>query len=262
MGAIFRNNVQSLGQGTQPIMFAHGLGCDQHMWRLVTPAFEDDHRIVLFDHVGAGASDTDAYDAAQYATLERYAEDVLEIIDAMGLQQTVFVGHSVSAMIGILAAIKRPAAFSKLILVGPSPCYINDGDYFGGFNRSDIDALLDFMDENYVAWSRAMAPTIMGNGDRPDLAEELADSFCRTDPTIAKQFARLTFMSDNRADLGKLQVPALILQCSQDPIAPVAVGRYMHSQLAGSSFVQLRAAGHCPHVSAPDETAAAIRAFL
>ncbi|HEY0414904.1 MAG TPA: alpha/beta hydrolase [Gaiellaceae bacterium] len=244
------------------MVFAHGFGCDQNMWRYVAPAFEDDYRVVLFDHVGAGKSDLAAYDHQKYATLQGYADDVLEILRELELRDVVFVGHSVSAMIGVLAAAEEPARFATLVLVGPSPRYIDDGDYVGGFTADDIEGLLDSLDSNYLGWSAAMAPVIMGRPDRPDLGEELTNSFCRTDPEIARQFARVTFLSDNRLDLDAVQTPALVLQCSDDVIAPAAVGEYVHRRLRGSTLVHLQARGHCPNLSAPEETTAAIRDFL
>jgi sigma-B regulation protein RsbQ len=262
MSVLERNNVRVSGHGTQPMLFAHGFGCDQRMWRLVTPAFEEGYRLVLFDHVGAGASDLRAYDRAKYGRLQGYAEDLLEICDALRLTDVVFVGHSVSAMIGMLAAIMAPQRFARLVLVGPSPCYVNEGNYVGGFTRQDIEGLLDFLDSNHLGWSAAMAPAIMGNPDRPELAEELTNSFCRTDPDIARHFARVTFLSDNRADLPRLRVPALVLQCQEDAIAPPEVGEYVHRHLPDSRLVLLRATGHCPNLSAPGETVAAIKAFL
>lgn len=262
MSILRRHNVNVTGSGKRPMLFAHGFGCDQHMWRFVAPAFEDDYRVILFDHVGAGQSDLATYNRTKYSTLNGYAQDVLEICRELDLTGVTFVGHSVSAMIGVLAAIEEPERFEQLVLVGPSPRYINDRDYVGGFEQADIEALLDFLDTNYLGWSSTMAPAIMGNPDRPELGQELTNSFCRTDPEIAKQFARVTFLSDNRSDLPKLKTKSLILQCSQDAIAPEAVGRYMHQSLPGSQFVMLRATGHCPNLSAPDETIAAMRAFL
>jgi sigma-B regulation protein RsbQ len=257
-----RNNVRIIGRGEQPMMFAHGYGCDQSMWRFITPAFESRYRIVLFDHVGHGGSDAAAFDGARYGSLHGYAEDALAICRELDLKDVVFVGHSVSAMIGVLAAIAEPERFDRLILIGPSPRYINDGDYVGGFKPEDIEGLLDFLDSNHLGWSSAMAPEIMGNPERPELGEELTNSFCRTSPDIAKHFARVTFLSDNRADLPKVRTGALILQCSQDAIAPETVGRYVHQNLPGSRFVQMRATGHCPNLSAPEETIAAMEAFL
>lgn len=262
MSVVKRNNVTFLGQGTQPMIFAHGYGCDQQMWRFITPAFADTYRLILFDHVGAGHSDLTAYDPLKYSTLAGYAQDVLELCAELALSDVIFVGHSVSAMIGLLAAIVEPQRFASLIHVGPSPCYINDQDYIGGFTRADIEGLLDFLDSNYLGWAATMAPVIMGNADRPVLAEELSNSFCRTDPTIAKHFARVTFLTDNRADLAKCQTPSLILQCSQDVIAPCSVGHYLQRHLPASRLTLLNAVGHCPHLSAPAETIAAIQAFL
>ena len=262
MSVVARHNVTITGRGSTPMVFAHGFGCDQNMWRLVTPAFEDDYKVVLFDYLGHGRSDRTAYDPAKYATLDGYADDVLEICRELDLSDVVFVGHSVSAMVGVLAAIREPQRFSRLVLVGPSPCYVNDGDYVGGFSRADIDGLLDFLDSNHLGWSSAMAPVIMAHADRPELAGELENSFCRTQPEVARQFARATFLSDNRADLPKLRTKTLILQCSQDAIAPEGVGRYMHRNLPGSEFVMMKATGHCPNLSAPEETIAAMEAFL
>jgi sigma-B regulation protein RsbQ len=245
-----------------PMMFAHGYGCDQNMWRFVAPAFAETHRIVLFDHVGNGRSNLSAYDEKRYSTLDGYAEDVLAIIHELDLHDVVFVGHSVSAMIGVLAANQEPERFDRLVMIGPSPRYINDADYVGGFGHADIEELLESLDSNYLGWSSAMAPVIMGNPDRPELGAELTNSFCRTDPEIARRFAHATFLADNREDLPKLRVPALILQCSDDVIAPATVGRYVHEHVPGSTLVTMNATGHCPNLSAPGETIDAIRAYL
>lgn len=257
-----RLNVRTAGAGTRTMMFAHGFGCDQNMWRFVAPAFEDDFRTVLFDYVGAGGSDLTAYDAAKYASLDGYADDVVDLARALGVTDGVFVGHSVSAMIGLIAARRAPDLFSALILVGPSPCYIDDGDYPGGFSRAQIDELLDFLDSNHMGWSQTMAPVIMGNADRPELGDELTASFCRTDPEIAKRFARVTFLTDSRADLGPIDARVLILQCREDVIAPPSVGAYVQRAIPGSELVMLDATGHCPNLSAPAATIAAIKAFL
>jgi sigma-B regulation protein RsbQ len=262
MNALARNNVHITGRGTQPIMFSHGFGCDQNMWRLVAPAFESTHRVVLFDHVGAGGSDASQYSKAKYSTLQGYVDDVLEICREAELSDVIFVGHSVSAMIGVLAAIQEPARFAKLVLVGPSPRYLDDEGYLGGFKRGDIEGLLDSLDANYLGWSTTMAPVIMGNPERPELGKELANSFCRTDPEIARNFARVTFLSDNRKDLPRLRTPSLILQCSSDVIAPLAVGDYLQRNLANSKLVVMKATGHCPNLSAPEETIAAVKAFV
>jgi sigma-B regulation protein RsbQ len=258
-----RNNVQQHGnRDGRPMVFAHGFGCDQNMWRGVWPQFAADHHVILFDHVGHGRSDHRAFDPERYASLQGYAADVLDICDELDLHDTVFVGHSVSSMIGALAAAERPERFGRLVMVGPSPRYVDEGDYVGGFSRADIDGLLDSLESNYLGWSGAMAPVIMGNGDRPELGEELTESFCATDPEIAKHFARVTFLSDNRADLARVPVPTLVLQCSADVIAPEVVGDYVHRHLPESELVLLAATGHCPNLSAPEETAAAIRAYV
>jgi sigma-B regulation protein RsbQ len=258
-----RNAVRVTGvPGGRPIVFAHGFGCDQGMWRFVAPDFEVDHRVVLFDQVGSGNSDLSAYDPEKYGSLRGYASDLVEICRELELSDVVFVGHSVSAMIGVLAVQQAPELFGALVMVGPSPRYVNDGDYTGGFSRTDIAGLLDSLESNHLGWSAEMAPVIMGNPDRPELGEELTNSFCRTDPGIASQFARVTFLSDNREDLSAVTIPTLVLQCSDDVIAPEVVGRYVHEAIPGSVFTKLAATGHCPNLSAPEETTAAIRAFL
>jgi sigma-B regulation protein RsbQ len=258
-----RNNVRVTGNPTgRPILFAHGFGCSQEMWRLVAPAFERDHQVILFDHVGAGGSDLSAYDRGKYDSLHGYADDVLEIVEALNLHDVVFVGHSVSAIVGVLAANRAPSRFGALVLVGPSPRYIDDGGYVGGFQQADIDSLLDALDSNYLDWSAKLAPAIMGNSERPELGEELTASFCSTDPAIARHFAHVTFLSDNRRDLARVTTPTLILQSREDAIAPLPVGRYVHSQIAGSRFVVLDATGHCPNLSHPDELVTRIREYL
>jgi sigma-B regulation protein RsbQ len=259
---IKRNNVVVKGKGSQVIMFAHGFGCDQNMWRYVVPAFEENYKIVLFDHVGAGGSDLSAFVPRKYENLEGYADDIIEIATALQLRDIIFVGHSVSALIGIIASQNSPELFKSLVLVGPSPSYINDGDYVGGFTKSQIEELLDALDNNHLGWSMTMAPVIMGNPDRKELGEELANSFCRTNPEIAKHFARTTFLSDKRELLSSVNIPSLILQCSDDVIAPQIVGEYMHQQMSGSKLVLMRATGHCPNLSAPEETINAIKEFL
>jgi sigma-B regulation protein RsbQ len=258
-----RNCVRVSGSdGGRPIVFVHGFGCDQEMWRFVAPDFAVDHRVVLLDLVGSGKSDLSAYDPQKYGSLRGYATDVVEVCRELDLRDVVLVGHSVSAMIGVLALQQAPEVFGALVMVGPNPRYVDDGEYVGGFSRTDISGLLDALDANHLGWSAQMAPVIMGNPDRPELAAELTNSFCRTDPDIARQFARVTFLSDNRADLPGVCVPTLVLQCDQDVIAPAVVGRYVHEHVPGSTFVQLRATGHVPHLSAPEETTAAIRDFL
>lgn len=262
MSILQRNNVQVTGAGAQTLVFAHGFGCDQNMWRFVAPHFEATHQVVLFDYVGAGHSDLAAYDPKKYGSLDGYTADLIEVIEALKISAVTLVGHSVSAMIGVLAAARRPDLFGALVLVGPSPRYLNDDGYVGGFSRVDIDELLDALDSNYLGWSSATAPMIMGNPDRPSLGEELTNSFCRMDPKIAGQFARVTFLSDNRADLARVGVPTLILQCADDFIAPTVVGEFVHAQIPGSTLVHLDAVGHCPNLSAPAETTEAISNFL
>lgn len=257
-----KHRVRVLGEGERTLIFAHGYGCDQNMWRLLTPAFEQDYRIILFDLVGSGKSDLSAYDRAKYSSLEGHANDVLDILGEFASGPAVFVGHSVSAMIGLLAGIASPKSISSHIMIGPSPCYINDGDYVGGFTRQDIESMLDTLDSNYLGWASAIAPAIMGAPQQPELGEELTNSFCATDPEIAKHFARVTFLSDNRADLPKLTAPCLILQCSDDIIAPCEVGAYMHARLPQSTLRLVDNIGHCPHLSAPDAIAAAMNEFL
>jgi sigma-B regulation protein RsbQ len=262
MSVMQRNNVRIEGKGERAMMFAHGFGCDQNMWRFVEPAFRNSFRTILFDLVGAGGSDLSAWSKEKYSALEGYAGDIIEIGRELKLHDAVFVGHSVSAMIGAIAAARSPGMFSDLVMIGPSPRYIDDAGYVGGFSAIQIEELLEFLDSNHMGWSQAMAPAIMGNPQRPELGEELSNSFCRTDPDIARHFARTTFTSDNRADLAKVKARTLVLQCSEDIIAPLAVGTYVHEQIPGSRLVVMNATGHCPNLSAPDETVSAIQAFV
>jgi sigma-B regulation protein RsbQ len=258
-----RNDLRVSGPADgRPIVFVHGFGCDQEMWRFLVPDFATDHKVVTFDLVGFGSSDVSAYDPQRYGTLRGHAEDLVQICRELELSDVVLVGHSVSAMIGVLAQQQAPEIFGALVMIGPNPRYVDDGDYTGGFSRADIAGLLDALDSNHTSWSVAMGPVIMGNPERPELGEELTASFCRTDPQVARQFARVTFLSDNRADLPTVTVPTLVLQCADDPIAPAAVGHYVHQAIPGSVLTELDATGHCPHLSAPAETIAAIRAFL
>ncbi|MFD5112080.1 alpha/beta fold hydrolase [Streptomyces sp. NPDC058391] len=258
-----RNNVVVTGRRGGPVvLLAHGFGCDQNMWRLIVPALAEDFELVLFDYVGSGRSDLSAWREERYASLDGYARDVLEICEELDLHEVTFVGHSVSAMIGVLAAAADPERFTNLVMVAPSPRYLDDDDYRGGFSASDIDELLESLESNYLGWSAAMAPVIMGNPDRPELGEELTSSFCATDPDIARVFARATFLSDSRADLATVTVPTLVLECAQDVIAPREVGGYVHTTIPGSHLVTLDATGHCPQLSAPGATAEAILSFL
>ncbi|MES2280163.1 MAG: alpha/beta hydrolase [Pseudomonadota bacterium] len=257
-----RNNVHVAGTGPATIFFAHGFGCDQNMWRLLQPSYAKKFRTVTFDLVGSGSSDLSAYDSEKYSSLTGYADDVLEIVNEFGQGPAIFVGHSVSSMIGLLADLKAPEVFAAQIMVGPSPCYINDGDYQGGFEREDIESLLETLESNYLGWSSNMAPAIMGAPEKPELSQELTNSFCRTDPDVAKQFARVTFLSDHRADLPKLATPTLILQCTDDIIAPVSVGEYMSKTLPKAELKLVENVGHCPHLSEPGVCAEAITQFL
>ena len=258
-----RHNVTMVGHESGPlVMLAHGFGCDQNLWRLAVPSLARRFCVLLFDHIGAGASDLSAWNPDKYSTLAGYAQDVLAICRDLDLRDVVFVGHSVSAMIGVLAAVEEPQRFAKLVLLTPSPRYIDEGDYRGGFSHDDIEELLESLESNYLGWSQAMAPVIMGNPHRPELGQELTNSFCRTDPAIARVFARATFLSDNRADLAKLSIPTLVIECSQDVIAPREVGAFVHQQITGSQLVTLDATGHCPQLSAPEATAEAITAFV
>ncbi|MFF5922655.1 alpha/beta fold hydrolase [Streptomyces flavochromogenes] len=258
-----RNNVTVTGRAEGPVLLlAHGFGCDQNMWRLVLPALAETYQVVLFDYVGSGRADAAAWDERRYSSLEGYALDVLEVCEELDLRDVAFVGHSVSAMVGVLAAAKAPQRFSRLVMVAPSPRYIDDEGYRGGFSADDIDELLEFLESNYLGWSAAMAPVIMGNEDRPELGEELTASFCASDPDMARVFARTTFLSDSREDLKTVAVPTLILDCQQDMIAPPQVGAFVHAAIPGSRLVTLEATGHCPQLSAPGATAAAITSFL
>jgi sigma-B regulation protein RsbQ len=257
-----RNNVKVAGSGTQPMLFAHGFGCDQNMWRFIAREFESDYRIILFDYVGSGNSDLGAYDAERYSTLDGYARDVLDVVHALDLRDIIFVGHSVSGMVGVLAANEEPDRFAHLVLIGPSPRYINDGSYVGGFERKDIEGLFEMMDRNFIGWANFLAPAIIKNPDRPELGAELVESFCSTDPVIARRFAEATFLADNRDDLARVTVPSLILQCADDMIAPESVGRYVHGALSRSTLAIMKATGHCPHMSDPEETVELMRQYL
>jgi len=260
---VLRNNIHETGNPAGPaLLFGHGFGCSQEMWRRVIPAFAKDYRIVLFDHVGSGGSDLGEYNSGKYDSLHGYAADVLEIIENLGLRDVVYIGHSVGTIIGVLAAVRDPSVFRSLVLLSPSPCYVNDGDYLGGFNQIELDGLVDALDTNYLGWATTIAPLIMGNPARPDLGEELTASFCTIDPTIARHFAEVVFFSDNRDDLRHVSTPTLIIQSQNDPIAPVHVGQYVHDAIPGSRFIVVPVSGHCLNLSAPAEVSEAISAFL
>ncbi|RAK65857.1 alpha/beta fold hydrolase [Hymenobacter edaphi] len=262
MSVLKRNNVHVAGRGQRTLLFVNGFGCDQTIWRYILPALAEQYRLVLFDHVGAGLSDARAYDPAKYASLHGYAQDVLDVCAELALTDVTLVGHSVGAMIGALAAIREPERFQRLLLLCPSPCYLNEADYHGGFDRADIENMLGFMERDFVEWADTFAPLIMGNPDRPTLSAELIHSFCQNDPAIAKQFARVTFLSDNRPDLARLHTPCLLVQCAEDLIAPLEVGDYLRKALPAATLVTLPVSGHCPHVSAPRETLAAMEAYM
>ncbi len=260
--ALKRNNAIQFGKGHQPMIFAHGYGCDQKMWRFITPEFENEYKIVLFDHTGSGNSDESAYDFEKYDSLQGYAQDIIEICDELKLSNIIFVGHSVSCMIGVLAAIQRPQLFDKLILIGPSPCYINQDSYNGGFSREDIEDMIDTLESNYLGWSSHITPVIAGHPEKPEHSTELHNSFCRMNPEIAKHFAKVTFMGDNREDLKKVTVPSLIIQCNPDLISQKEVGMFVHENLQNSTFRQIEVPGHIPHLTNPVATIDAIRQFL
>jgi sigma-B regulation protein RsbQ len=257
-----RNNVTIIGEGKETLMFAHGFGCDQSAWKYIISAFSPDYKLILFDYVGSGNADHSAYDSLRYNSLNGYAEDIIEICKELKIENAVFIGHSVSCMIGVLVAIKNPTAFKKMVFIGPSPYYLNDQDYIGGFEKEDLDGLFKLMDDDYIAWSHSTAPAIMGKHNVPILGEELTESFCSMDPEIAKSFARVTFLSDNRKDLSYIPIESLTLQCSEDMIAPLEVGNYIKANTPNNKLVVLKATGHCPHMSAPEETIDAIKDFL
>lgn len=263
MNILLRNNVKVSGKGTQAIVFAHGYGCDQAMWRMISPAFEQDYKVVLFDYVGAGLSDLDAYDPERYSSLAGYAKDVVEICEALDLQNVILVGHSVSSMICLLASLQIPQRIASIIMICPSPRYLNDQpDYQGGFEQADIEGLLDMISRNQPGWASYLAGVVAKNPDQPALAQELEASFCAMDPPIAKRFAEATFLSDNRADLQYFDKPCLILQCQQDSVAPLEVGHYLHRHLVHSTLRLMTATGHCPHMSHPDETIRFMQDYL
>jgi len=262
MDTVLRHHVTTYGSGTQPMVFAHGFGTDQHAWRYVAPAFANQYRIILFDLVGAGQSDKSAYDFARYRTLKGYADDLINLLRELQLSNVIYVGHSVSGMIGVLAAIQAPELFERLVLLAASPCYVNDGSYPGGFEPNDLEELLGFLDRDYRAWSSMLVPSIVGGDMRPELLDELLTSFISVEPSIARQFARATFLSDHRHDLPKLHVPTLVLQCADDSVAPPAVGEYLHDHLSGSALNIIDTSGHYPHLNAPVATIAAMESYL
>lgn len=259
-----RNNVHIQGQdrGKPALVLVNGFGCEQSMWRSVAPHFASSRQVLLFDHVGTGKADVSPFDRVKYASLQGYADDLLEVCEAAGVQGAVLVAHSVGCVIGALAAVRRPAAFRHLVLIGPTPCFLNDGSYLGGFEREDLDVMLEAMDANYAHWAHQMAPLIMGHAERPELAWELESSMNRMLPKIARQFARVSFDSDHRRDLRQLRTPTTILQCAEDNIVPEVVGESVCESIANCTLVRLDATGHCPHLSAPEEVVHALREVL
>lgn len=258
-----RNHVNIVGEGNQVIVLAHGFGCDQKMWQYIVPTLSQQYKVVLFDYVGSGQSDLKAYSIEKYNSLYGYAQDLIDVLQYYQLEDVIFIGHSISSMIGMLAAIKHPQYFKQLIMIGPSPCYLNDKDgYVGGFEKSDIDELLEMMEMNFSGWARFMAPLAMNNPDQPQFAEQLEQTFVSTDSVIARQFAEVTFFSDYRALLPSLQIPTLIMQCAEDSVVPVQVGHYLHKYIDNSTLVLMEAKGHYPHISHPDETLATILEYL
>lgn len=255
-------NVKTSGEGSRPMLFAHGLGCDQNVWLNVAPAFQDNYKLIFFDYIGSGKANNSKFNKEKYQSLNGYADDVLAICDALKLSNVTLIAHSVSSMIGLLAAIKRPEVFSSIVMIGPSPCYMNIPPYFGGFNKEDIHQILDLMKEKYTQWDSFFAPQAVGNPDRPQFAEKVENSFCTCDPEITYEFARATFLSDSRADLCKLTVPTLIMQPSEDIVAPIEVGEYLHKNIPGSTIVYMNATGHFPHLTAVDETIKLIKEYL
>jgi sigma-B regulation protein RsbQ len=243
-------------------MFAHGYGCDQNMWRFITPAFEEQYDIIVFDHVGSGNSDEEAYDFEKYNSLKGYADDVIEICETLNLEEVIFVGHSVSTMVGVLAVGERPDLFHRLIMIGPSPRYVNDEEYFGGFDKQDIEELVKTLESNYLGWAGNIAPVIDGKANDEKISKRLENSFCRMNPEIAQHFAKVTFLGDNRDDLTKVSIPSLVIQTEPDMIAPLRVGKYVQNKIPNCSFIKIDASGHCPHLTAPDETLKAMKSFL
>lgn len=262
MSVVQRNNVRTFGSGDHVLVFAHGFGCDQSMWKFVAPAFEESHRVVLFDLTGAGQSDLSAYDYAAYGKLERHAEDIIEICDALELEKPTLVGHSVSAITSGLAAVAAPDKIGSVVMVAPSPCFLNQPEYTGGFDRADLEQVIDFMQQNYLGWAEQMAPTIAGDGAEGPASQMLTQSFCRTDPDIARHFGEVTFLSDKRAEMSQIDVPTLILQCANDALAPTSVGEWMEKTIPNATLNVIDTFGHCPHLTAPDATIQAIESYL
>ncbi|WP_025143776.1 alpha/beta fold hydrolase [Pedobacter jeongneungensis] len=259
---LIRNNVKILGEGSQVIMLAHGFGCAQSSWKYITDAFLEDYKVILFDYVGSGDSDLSQYDKRKYATLEGYACDVIDIIETLELSNVIFIGHSVSSMIGMIAALQLPEAFKKLIFIGPSPRYLNDRDYIGGFNIGDLETIFEHIAEDYVGWSKQLAPVVMDTPSKPELSDFLQECFEATDPSVALAFAMATFKADYRDKLKDLEVPSLTLQSSNDIMAPLSAGEFIYKNTPENFLVVMKATGHFPHISAPEETIKEIKEFI
>ncbi|MEW6491595.1 MAG: alpha/beta hydrolase [Cyanobacteriota bacterium] len=257
-----RNNVQVLGDGPQTIIFAHGFGSDQMAWRHQVATFASDFRIILFDHVGAGKSDFSAYSPRRYSSIYSYADDLLDLCAELKLTKSILVGHSVSGMVSLLAALVEPDCFSQLIFISASPRYLNDVGYYGGFEQSDLDALYEAMSTNYYAWASGFAPIAMATQDKPELAKEFANTLAAIRPDIAQAVSRVIFQSDHRAELPRLKIPTVILQASDDIAVPPEVGQYMANVIPHSKLIKINAKGHLPHLSAPDVVTSAIAECL
>ncbi len=262
MRSLRKNNVSISGSGSKTLVFVHGYGCDQSMWRFVAPQFELSHRVVLYDLTGMGQSDLSEYDFKAYRTLQRHADDLTAILEDLEVSDGVLIGHSVGATIACLAALKCPERISALALVAPSPSFMNDAAYTGGFDREALEGLVNLMDENFLGWTSRVTPTIAGEDRAGETAAELTQSFCRTDPAIAKHFGRITFLADHRADMKRVEAPAAIIQCTDDALAPVDVGVWLSENMKRGTLKFIEATGHCPHMTEPAKTTEAIREFL
>ena len=261
---IERNNIHEMGNlaARETILFAHGYGSDQTAWRFITPAFEKDYHLVLYDLMGCGKSDVDSYNRSEYESLYDYADDLIEICDRLELRQVTLVAHSVSGMIGALASIKRPGLFKRMVFIGASPCYLVDGDYNGGFTRDAVAGLLNAIGDNYLTWARGFAPVAMNAPEQPFLGDEFALSLSSMRPDVSLGIATTIFLSDHRKNLDTMEGPVLILQAHNDVAVPDAVGEYLQRVIPGSRLQWISTNGHFPHLSNPAEVIEAIEGFL